>query len=215
MKLLALADTHLEFPRVSDLPNADLFIHAGDWTDIGYRHSKLEFARFESFLRDAKARYSHVLALHGNHDLGFDNGRWAQWGVTPINGLTWQHPSGLTVHGVALTPAHHLPELLLEWQYMTIDEDEEDAAWDFQRVDVVVSHGPPFGYLDLTNSGQRIGSRSAVSYIRTRQPQVFICGHVHEAAGEAQLRETRILNVAGRVALLEVKAGDWRPSDDI
>ena len=211
MRLLTLSDTHLEFPRISALPDADLLIHAGDWTEVGYRHTKLEFTRFETFLRDARARYPHVLALHGNHDLGFDNGRWAQWGVTPIDGLTWQHSSGLTVHGVALTPAHHLPELLLEWQHMTISEDEEDAAWDFERVDVVVSHGPPFGYLDLTTQGQRIGSRSAVSYIRTRQPQVFICGHVHEAAGEAQLRETRILNVAGRVELLEVIGG--RESD--
>ena len=97
---------------------------------------------------------------------------------------------------------------------MTIDEDEEDAAWDFERVDVVVSHGPPFGYLDMTVAGKRIGSRSAVSYIRTRQPQVFICGHVHEAASEARLRGTRILNVAGRVELLEVSAVDWKTSDD-
>ena len=88
---------------------------------------------------------------------------------------------------------------------MTISEDEEDAAWDFGPVDVVVSHGPPFGNLDLTDAGQRIGSRSAVSYILTRQPQVFVCGHIHEAAGEARLRETQIVNVAGRVALLEVK----------
>ena len=212
MKLLALSDTHLEFPRISDLPDAEIFIHAGDWTESGYRHSQLEFARFTTFLRDARAKYPHVLALHGNHDLGFDNHRWTQWGVTPIDRLTWRHESGLTVHGVALTPAHHLPELLLEWQHMTIDEDEEDAAWDFERVDVVVSHGPPFGYLDLTTRGERIGSRSAVSYIRTRQPQVFICGHVHEAAGEAQLRGTRILNVAGRVELLEVIGG--RGSDN-
>ena len=71
-----------------------------------------------------------------------------------------------------------------------------------------VSHEPPFEYLDLTTGGQRIGSRSAVWYIRTLQPQIFICGHVHEAAGEAHLRQTQILNVAGRVELLEV-VGGW------
>ena len=62
----------------------------------------------------------------------------------------------------------------------------------------------------LDHRGQWIGSRSAVSYTRTRQPQVFICGHVHEAAGEAQLRGTQILNVAGRVELLEVIGGRGR-----
>ena len=64
------------------------------------------------------------------------------------------------------------------------------------------------GYLDLMARGKRIGSRSAVSYIRTRQPQVFICGHVHESAGEARLRDTRMLNVAGRVELLEIEPAE-------
>jgi hypothetical protein len=39
MKILALSDTHLEFPTVADLPDADVVVHAGDWTDVGFRHS--------------------------------------------------------------------------------------------------------------------------------------------------------------------------------
>ena len=204
LKILALSDTHLEFPKVSDLPDANVLVHAGDWTDIGFRHSKAELQKLELFLTEARDRYPHVLALHGNHDLGFDNSWWLRWGVTPIDGITWQHPSGVSFHGVALTPAHHLPELLLEWQHMTIDENEEDTAWDFGFVDVVVSHGPPFGYCDLTTKGKRIGSRSAVSYIRQHQPRLFVCGHVHEAAGETNLRGTQIVNVANRVVLLKI-----------
>jgi uncharacterized protein len=198
MRLLIISDTHLEFPPLESMPNADIFIHAGDWTQIGYRHSKVEFALFEKFLSEVREKYPIVLALHGNHDLGFSNHLWMQWGVTPIDGVTYQHPSGLTVHGVALAPAFDKPELLLKWQFMTIDEAEEEAAWDFEYVDIVVSHGPPFGYVDLTHSGKRIGSREAISYIRQKQPKLFICGHVHEAAGEAVSRQTRIINTARR-----------------
>jgi Icc-related predicted phosphoesterase len=204
MNVLITSDSHLEYPYLETLPEADIFIHAGDWTNLGYRHSKAEFALFEKFLSEAREKYPVVLALHGNHDLGFSNYLWTKWGVTPIDGITYQHSSGLTIHGVALTPAYDKPEMLLEWQFMTIDEAEEEAAWDFEAVDIVVSHGPPFGYLDLTHSGKRIGSREAVSYIRQKQPKLFICGHIHEAAGEAVLRETRIINTAGRWQLLEL-----------
>jgi uncharacterized protein len=205
MKILALSDTHLEFPRVADLPEADVLVHAGDWTDVGFRHNGFEIRSFEQFLRDLREKYPTVLALHGNHDLGFDNGRWRDWDVTPIDSLTWTHPNGIRFHGVALTPAFHLPELLLEFKHMTIDQDEEDAAWDFEPVDVVVSHGPPFGYLDMTTRGKNVGSRAAASYIRRHQPRVFVCGHVHEAAGEAQLRDTQIINVAGTFEVIDLE----------
>jgi uncharacterized protein len=205
VKILALSDTHLEFPDVANLPEADVLVHAGDWTELGFHHSGLEIRSFERFLNNLREKYPTVLALHGNHDLGFDNGRWRDWGVTPIDGLTWTHPSGIRFHGVALTPAFHLPELLLEFKHMTIDRDEEDAAWGFGPVDVVVSHGPPFGYLDVTARGKNIGSRPAVSYIRRHQPRVFVCGHVHEAAGEARLRDTRIINVARRFEVIDLE----------
>jgi uncharacterized protein len=204
LKLLITADTHNKFPNLESLPKADIFIHAGDWTHLGYRHTAAEFKLLENFIAGIREKYPTVLALHGNHDLGFDNHRWNRWGVTPIDGVTWQHSSGITFHGVALTPAYDNPEMLLSWQHMTIDEDEEAAVWDFPYVDVVISHSPPFGYVDRTKSGKRIGSRYAVSYIREKQSKLFICGHVHEAAGEAVLRETRIINTAQRWQLLEL-----------
>lgn len=204
MNVFVLSDSHLEFPPLESLPDADIFIHAGDWTKLGYRHSKAEFALFENFLSATREKYPVVLALHGNHDLGFSNYLWTKWGVTPIDGLTYQHSSGLTIHGVALTPAYDRPEMLMSWQFMTIDHAEEAAAWDFEAVDIVVSHGPPFGYLDMTHTGKRAGSREAVAYIREKQPKYFICGHIHEAAGTAMLRQTQIINTAQRWQLLEL-----------
>jgi uncharacterized protein len=205
LRILATSDTHLEFPNVATLPDADVFLHAGDWTNLGYRHSKAELEQFFAFLEAVKKRYPYVLALHGNHDLGFDNSRWAQWGVIGLDGKTWQHESGITFHGVALTPAYDKPEMLMMWQHMTIDQAEEKAAWEFEVVDVVVSHGPPYGYLDRTHGGKLLGSRYAVSYIREHQPKLFLCGHIHEAAGDAMLRQTRIINLAQKVRMLDLE----------
>ena len=60
LKILALSDTHLEFPKVSDLPDANVLVHAGDWTDIGFRHSKAELQKLELFLTEAREAPSRI-----------------------------------------------------------------------------------------------------------------------------------------------------------
>jgi Icc-related predicted phosphoesterase len=34
---------------------------------------------------------------------------------------------------------------------------------------------------------------------------LFVCGHVHEATGEAQLRDTQIINVARRFEVIDLE----------
>jgi 3',5'-cyclic AMP phosphodiesterase CpdA len=63
MRLLILSDTHLEFPLLESIPNADILIHVGDWTNLGYRHSKAEFVLLENFLSKAREKVPIVLAL--------------------------------------------------------------------------------------------------------------------------------------------------------
>lgn len=204
VRLLALSDTHTFFPELDTLPEADLLVHCGDWTDSGYGHSGAPMRAVEAWVKQAKRKYPYVLALHGNHDVGVRNRHWQAMGAVALDGLTWTHPSGLTFHGVALTPAYDFPEMAWQWDHMTYEPEVEAAAWQFGKVDVVVAHGPPWGYLDRSETGRHIGSRMALEYIREHQPRLYLCGHAHSGRGEAQVRETRIVNVAGSWTLLEL-----------
>ncbi len=60
--------------------------------------------------------------------------------------------------------------------------------------DVLVTHEPPAGTLDLAYSGHHIGTRAVLDLIRQVRPRVLACGHVHEAGGVACLDGTLVVN---------------------
>lgn len=71
-----------------------------------------------------------------------------------------------------------------------------DSSWGFQyrpqqghdwcideKVDIVVTHGPPRGILDYTDSKQRAGSDSLFAAVARAKPLMHCFGHIHEGWG--------------------------------
>jgi Icc-related predicted phosphoesterase len=73
----------------------------------------------------------------------------------------------------------------------------------FSRVDILVTHVPPYGILDTVNSrlarpewaGRHAGSKAILQYIKLYQPQYVFCGHIHEAEGVENVGQTQIYNL--------------------
>lgn len=66
---------------------------------------------------------------------------------------------------------------------------------------VFVPHAPPYNTLvDRIGSGKHVGSTSVRQFIEERQPDLVICGHIHEARGVDSIEKSRIVNCgpAGR-----------------
>ena len=59
--------------------------------------------------------------------------------------------------------------------------------------DIVLSHGPPYGYGDALNGAlvylggefkeERVGSRAATDMLSRVHPGALVCGHIHEGFG--------------------------------
>lgn len=61
---------------------------------------------------------------------------------------------------------------------------------------ILVTHSPPYDSgVDKTSAGVSAGSKSIRRIIEEKQPFMNICGHIHEAGGEAVIGETRIIKV--------------------
>lgn len=52
-------------------------------------------------------------------------------------------------------------------------------------IDVVMTHGPPFGVLDVTRTGEKVGCASLLNAVARARPKVHCFGHIHESAGAA------------------------------
>jgi len=71
---------------------------------------------------------------------------------------------------------------------------------------ILVSHSPPFNTtLDLTHSGDHVGSMELRRFIEEESPLLCLCGHVHERAGLSEkIGETLVVNPGARGTVLEV-----------
>jgi Icc-related predicted phosphoesterase len=83
----------------------------------------------------------------------------------------------------------------------------------FGRVDILLSHIPPYGVLDRVDSdhippswvGRHAGSRLVLDYIKRQHPRYAICGHIHESAGMETLGNTEVFNLgSGGHKLIEL-----------
>ena len=76
---------------------------------------------------------------------------------------------------------------------------------------MMVSHAPPKGTaVDKVHLGMHVGSAAVRRLAQAHAPDLLLCGHIHEAAGEDRLGATRVINpgpfVHGGHVLVE--AGD-------
>lgn len=60
---------------------------------------------------------------------------------------------------------------------------------------IFISHCPPYGILDTTFNGEKIGSKSIKKMIEERKPKLFVCGHVHEEEGWEKVNKTIVINL--------------------
>lgn len=75
-----------------------------------------------------------------------------------------------------------------------------------RRLDILITHGPPAGVNEGTDAPHR-GLKAVRRAVEWMRPRFLLHGHVHpygrEIAREAQLGETRVINVVGH-RLLEI-----------
>lgn len=84
-------------------------------------------------------------------------------------------------------------------------ENNEDKVKEFLdklgKVDILLCHNPPYGYLDINNNpdtpnmiGKHQGSKLILDYIKRKQPKYCLCGHIHEAKGKTKIGKTIVIN---------------------
>src|SRR3954447_7273731 len=187
VRLLAFSDIHRDLDqarRIADMAgDADVVVAAGDFGSIHRGVAELIDMlvvietptvlvpgnnETDDELREACGGWRAATVLHGD---GVEIGGVSFWGLGG---------------GIPTTP----------WPW-SFDLSEEEAERAFQScpdgVDVLVLHSPPQGFLD----GDRgLGSEALLRAIELVQPEVAVCGHIHECAGqEATVGPTRLYNL--------------------
>jgi Icc-related predicted phosphoesterase len=189
MKVCAISDLHGLLPEV---PDCDLLLIAGDVCPI--RNHELSYQRawldhdFRAWLDRLRLP---VVGVWGNHDL---IGELAP-DLVPRLPWTLLQDSAALIDGWKVYGS--------PWQLRFFDWafnlDEPDLARHWARIpddsDILVLHGPPYGYGDLTDRGERVGSPSLRKRIFEVKPALAVFGHIHEGRGRWDKDSVTLANV--------------------
>jgi Icc-related predicted phosphoesterase len=213
MRILCLSDILSDFgafdPAV--MPDADICVVAGNITQYGLsRHSSDEIGFARTWLA-ALGQHYPTFIIPGVHDIGVRNSDFSRIsGVTPVLN-TLAGYGDLKIYGVAMTPAHHFPRMATMFDHMTADPREENEAFMFEPVDIVISHAPPYGCLDRVRGkdgtpagGPHIGSSALLRYIEKHQPKIVVCGHVIGDTGVKKIGHTLVVNAAKSILTADI-----------
>lgn len=207
-RFLVISDTHGQVFDVREGQQADVVLHCGDLTE----ESKInEFRTTIDLLRQLPAPLKLVIA--GNHDLTLDEPTFkkrlseAPHGIEPDlvvkNFGDFGEPRRLFDEAkdagfMFLDEGNH--EFILPngamlrlyaspftpsqggWAFNYPHEGKHDFAIG-DNVHVVVTHGPPHGIMDYTDSKRRAGCPQLFRAIAEAKPLLHCFGHIHEGWG--------------------------------
>lgn len=190
MRIVATSDTHFPF-EPERIPDGDVFIHAGDLMYTGYPDEWAPAIKPFGVLQ-----HGTKIFVPGNHDFHIQNytgsavhdlsKRRVRMLGTHDAYYTTTLPNGMIVLGLPFVTN------LQGWAYNRTEEQLYDLVQEMPPADIVVSHSPPKGVADINDWGVRAWRW----YQMIHKPQIWICGHIHEAYGEHAHGGTLFYNVA-------------------
>lgn len=198
MRILAFSDLHRDLDQAARLTemskDADVVIGAGDFASI---HQGLD-ETIEALnaiatptvlvpgnnetldaLREAASSWPAATVLHGDS--------------IEIEGRTFFGLGG----GIPVTP--------WDWSFDVEESDAESMLAGLEPGSVLVVHSPPKGHCDEAGSGLSLGSKAILKAIEDKQPELAVCGHIHESWGqESQVGKTEIVNLGPQGRFFEL-----------
>jgi hypothetical protein len=211
-RVLVLSDTHGEALQRPVTTSADVAIHCGDITEeskldefraaismlkaidapvklviAGNHDFTLDDKAFTNTRREISSTIDEPALKRTYGDLRearalFDTEEVRAAGITfldeGIHRITLANGALMTVYASPYTPSKSSG-----WGYQ-YDPSQGEHVWAIDStVDLAMTHSPPRGLFDLTESKTRAGSPGLFAGIAKAKPKVHCFGHIHEAWG--------------------------------
>jgi uncharacterized protein len=201
-----VVDVHDHFESVVDVlknvGDVDVLLVGGDITTFGTPEDAERAMELWSQL------VPRVLAVSGNMDSPEIDLRLGELGVSI-------DARACVIDDVGFAGVSAAPRSPLHTPYELEDDEIErrgEAAFEGMRgarVRIFCPHAPPHDTeCDRLRSGEHVGSIVLRRLIEREQPDLVLCGHIHEARGVDFIGDTRIVNpgpvTAGHYAVCEV-----------
>ncbi len=189
---IALGDIHGDTSRLAEIPelsSADGVIITGDMTNCG------GVKEAQIVLLSVQKHNERIYAQIGNMDL-MEITDWLVEKKWNLHAEVHELAPNVAIFGVgaSTTTPFNTPSEFPESNFASwLDLCWKNAnKWEKR---VLISHNPPYNSLcDVIGDNIHVGSTAVREFIEKNQPDICICGHIHEARNVDTIGNTTIVN---------------------
>jgi uncharacterized protein len=198
VRLLAFSDLHTDLGQAQRLASrsgeADVVVGVGDFASV---HSGLT----ETIEALRAIEVPAVLVPGNNETDGALREACANWKQAVV-----LHGEGTEMDGVAFFGlGAGVPVTPWDWSFDLTEAAATGLLEACPEGCVLAVHSPPRGHVDVSGTGEHLGSEAVLRAIESRRPRLALCGHIHESWGQqSRIGPTRVINLGPEGMLLEV-----------
>lgn len=196
IKVTFISDTHGQHQSLDQYTlSGDILIYCGDLTAQG---RIWEFEKVSDWI--IRQNFQHKIVIAGNHDIGLHldpNYYYIKNKVLQDRGIIYLEDAlvdicGLQIYGMPWTPEFG------DWAFMYPQNKPNSHIESIPRnVQILVTHGPPYGIKDLINGVGHVGCQMLLNKIEQTNPRIHAFGHIHEGySAPEKAKGTWFLNAA-------------------
>ncbi|CAJ0939536.1 unnamed protein product, partial [Mesorhabditis belari] len=199
LKFVVISDTHCQMDQLMEkIPDGDVLVHCGDFTNSGGEEAVREFNE-----QLEKLPHRYKIVVPGNHDTDFDtrekyrSSASSTQTVRLLTEPTILLDSSINIEGIKIYGSPWVPLCGDATFYVPAGEEmQEKWAKIPEDLDILITHGPPLGYLDRSERGEHCGDADLLDAVQLKNPKYHLFGHIHERYGAMTNGKTTFRNAA-------------------
>lgn len=194
MRIVAMSDTH-GMHRKFTVPDGDVFLHCGDFTNVGELDQVKDFNAWLGELP-----HKHKIVIAGNHDLSLE--RAPELTEPMLTNCTYLRDSGIEIpsdekyddcgdqyDSIKIWGSPYTPFFSSDfWVFHKKGQRALREHWAQipENLDILITHGPPNRILDQTLEGDYAGDSELLDKLSSldKPPRYHLFGHIHEGYGK-------------------------------
>lgn len=194
IKIWHISDSHCLHADLK-VPEVDMVIHSGDFANS--RNSAINSNEVMEFLDwFVSLKIKHKVLVAGNHDISIEN-RMIHPNFILDAGITYLENNSVTIDGLKIWGSPITPSFGKGWAW-NIARHKTNLVWGLipQDADIIITHGPPRGILDINQEMELCGCKSLMRKVKAVSPMLHLFGHVHnnETVINSGIRKINNLN---------------------
>jgi Icc-related predicted phosphoesterase len=183
MKIWHISDTHGMHYDLK-VPEADCVVFSGDCSNS--RDSAINFNEVSFFIDwYSNLPIKHKVFVGGNHDVSIERGLYSSSFIKE-KGVVYLFNESVEIDGIKIWGSPYTPTFGVNWAW-NIARHKICNVWNLipDDTDVLVTHGPPKGILDLSIDGLNNLESCGCSNLRTKlfklKLKACLFGHIHNS----------------------------------